>query len=157
MILITGGAYQGKLDFAKGLISDREGEEPDILYHMERYISRLVEDGEDVEEKLHEMMREHPDPIIICDEVGSGVIPIDEKEVTYRQKKVHYGSDSCHCGNSSNRSGDCGIVCSGFSHSSCIWVDHRGFIIRCRSGCKGSADREHESGSGVGRSKRKSL
>ena len=85
MILITGGAYQGKLEFAKSLVSDRGGEEPDILYHMERYIGRLVDDGEDVEEKLHEMMREHPNPIIICDEVSSGVIPIDEKEVTYRE------------------------------------------------------------------------
>lgn len=99
MILITGGIYQGKRDFAlrtwdltEDRIADGESCDPRALssaaavdrFHL--LIRRLLSAGEDAGAYTEELIREYPDLIIITDEVGAGVVPADAFERQYRDE-----------------------------------------------------------------------
>ena len=76
MILIVGGAGQGKLDY----VLQKTGYTPDQVAHTpEQAKTRPIFDG--VEQWPHldeaELLSANPDLILICDEVGCGVVPRD--------------------------------------------------------------------------------
>ena len=85
MVLIIGGAYQGKLSFAVekyGLKQENlhdlgEGYAPDksCYYHLELYLRENTQ--------LPEFS---PGAIIIAREINSGVVPIDTKERLFRER-----------------------------------------------------------------------
>lgn len=94
MVLVIGGVFQGKLDYVlksrkmsfrdvcdcadnNGLISKK------IIYHLEDYIRRSDDSAERIAEKI---FRDHNCSIIICSEVGSGVIPVSKEENDFREK-----------------------------------------------------------------------
>ncbi len=92
MIFITGGKAQGKRAYAEEnyigpdtVIVDgaaAEAEElmrADVIDHLEEYIRRYHEEGNC---ELPEF-REHA--VILCDEVGCGIIPLDREERMYRE------------------------------------------------------------------------
>lgn len=137
MILIVGGAYQGKLDFALSLTGYRtedfadgkscsleELKEARGVSDFHEFVRRELEDagkkrqipgqdgsagkkrqlpspgsssGEDAAEREADftgafarrlagaLIRENPDLVIIADEIGCGIIPMDEKERIYRE------------------------------------------------------------------------
>ena len=70
MILIVGGAGQGKLDY----VLQKTGYTPDQVAHT-------PEDHLDEEE----LLTANPDLILICDEVGCGVVPIDPAQRAWRE------------------------------------------------------------------------
>lgn len=105
MKLITGGAYQGKLayavemaglgmDSAEKAAADCENctidemiQKPIALsYHL--FISRMMkeEKGQDeIWERTREILGRNPEIIIIVDELGCGVVPVDAFERRYRE------------------------------------------------------------------------
>ena len=86
MILIVGGAYQGKLEYAKkryglGEADIIEGDDMQDLshagciHHFERFV---CENGENAVNAAERLLTEKPDIIIIMTEIGSGIIPLDK-------------------------------------------------------------------------------
>ncbi len=98
MVLITGGAYQGKLNYAFDITGYTESEVVDgeycdyeeiyrgkIIYRFHEIIRRCILENEETEPMLERLFEENPDAIIIVDEVGAGVIPIEPFERQYRE------------------------------------------------------------------------
>ncbi len=86
MVLIVGGAHQGKLDFARqrlGVSSWSEGMlgVEDCVYGLQRVIREMQKSAEAVAV----WCAAHPDGVVICDEVGCGVTPLDRTDRDWRE------------------------------------------------------------------------
>ena len=79
MILITGGAYQGKGEFAKslGIGTDK------ILFDAHLRIRELLEKGGDIKKEFEELLSGVE--AVICDAIGMGIVPIDAAEREWRE------------------------------------------------------------------------
>lgn len=100
MILITGGAWQGKLGFAMEL-ADRENVkykvaegrtdsfdaamDSQIIHGFHEYIRRLLKEGKSVEDFLEKIERQNPGAIIISNELGCGIVPVDPSDREWRE------------------------------------------------------------------------
>ena len=93
MDIIIGGKYQGKLDYAKKkyqltdddiFVCDYNNPVIDLnkkaIYRFNYYIYALVKNNLEFDLDLSLFK----DKIIICDEISSGVVPIDKIERIYR-------------------------------------------------------------------------
>lgn len=95
MILITGGAYQGKTAYIKahfqypitdGALCDfEESKTAKVLNHYHIFVRRLMESGIDAEAFTRDICFENPDCIVLIDEIGSGIIPMDRQERIWRE------------------------------------------------------------------------
>ncbi len=100
MILIIGGAYQGKLDYAKeeyGLTdadvftceegSTAVGFDEKIVDHFERYILALIKAGQVPERAVGMQLRanRYKGRIVICDDISQGIVPMDKTERAWRE------------------------------------------------------------------------
>ena len=86
MILITGGNGQGKHAFAETLLSEKTESRIVSQYHL--YLRRRMQEGADEEILLQEtkdFCKEHPNAIVVTEEVGCGVVPMDSFERTWRE------------------------------------------------------------------------
>lgn len=122
MILITGGAYQGKHKVAKNLYRREKAEEcrkesvraeerlPDpvtaegdtgdlkqfqtaeIILKFHLWIRRLMKEETDPYVRVKELLQENPGVIITFDQVGCGVVPMDSFEREFRE---HAGRIGC--------------------------------------------------------------
>ncbi|RJE48566.1 MULTISPECIES: hypothetical protein [unclassified Dehalobacter] len=96
MILVIGGASQGKLEFVRstwdiasanitdgGTCSFEEAFQRPVLDHLHLLIRRLQEAGHDVRRFVTDGIGQHPDMILICDELSSAVVPVlkDDREM----------------------------------------------------------------------------
>ncbi len=85
MILIVGGEGAGKRTFARSLgyreedMADACIDEKPVVFHVERLVFRAQDDLDMLYETL--LSKE----IVICNEVGSGVIPIERGERSGRE------------------------------------------------------------------------
>ena len=87
MDLIVGGAAQGKRDFARRELgaaawSDGVIGAENCIYNLHR----ALRDQPEADALLERWLTEHPDGIVICDEVGSGVVPVDQAERAWRER-----------------------------------------------------------------------
>ena len=99
MKLILGGAYQGKTDWAKeqfGLTDDdfftcadaHLSTDRPAIRHIERYTLACVRAGIDpCEEADFDALA---DKILICDEISSGLVPMDATERKWRDVTGHF-------------------------------------------------------------------
>ena len=105
MRLITGGAWQGKTAFARTLETGRdpetrkEGEADqvppeewkhlDLLCHVHRWVRRAVQEGswdrQWFEALVREMADRQPELLVTMDEVGCGIVPMEEEERRFRE------------------------------------------------------------------------
>lgn len=99
MILIVGGRSQGKKTFVCGLFSglteadfaDGRTEDEDVLlqkkvlFHFEGLVRRLLDAGKNPAEFVSAYISARPDGILISDEIGSGIIPMDPFEEEWRE------------------------------------------------------------------------
>lgn len=99
MILIIGGAYQGKLAYAKDRYPDMiwtDGEtcsEEELLecrgiFCFHKFIERMMRDGKDLKsltELIDRLALKNPEIIIVTDEIGYGIVPVDAFEREYRE------------------------------------------------------------------------
>lgn len=104
MILIIGGVAQGKLHYVKRNYVHREdGQEVPVLdgtlelpaetdagqvivNHLHRYIREQLRQGTDPEKAIEDFLKNHPNCILICDEIGNGIVPMEAEERTYRER-----------------------------------------------------------------------
>jgi adenosylcobinamide kinase/adenosylcobinamide-phosphate guanylyltransferase len=97
MVLITGGAFQGKLEYALELTKISRDEILDgqdctmeelmrkpMINHFHLWIKRML-DEEHIYEVIEQIVKENPNLIILVDEVGCGIVPMEEKERNYRE------------------------------------------------------------------------
>lgn len=101
MIFVIGGEYQGKLNYVLNLTklkredmvdgvcgSEKELEEKQIIYNFHLLIKRLLKKDENiefVEGKIKDIIQKNPEVIIISNEIGYGVVPIDKFDRKYRE------------------------------------------------------------------------
>ena len=99
MRLVLGGIAQGKRDYVKTAyqISENDivsGEQTELeqlsgavavdRFHL--WVKRKIKEGADVPELTELFIEQNPDCIVICDEVGCGVVPIEREEREYREQ-----------------------------------------------------------------------
>lgn len=95
MILIVGGAYQGKEAFAKMTFPNVEwinGAECEMeavfsvqgILHFHEYIRRAMTEGRDLSDLAERLLKE--EKVIVTDEIGYGIVPMDAFEREYREK-----------------------------------------------------------------------
>ena len=78
--MIIGGAYQGKLAYAKETFPDvrwTDGEQCEKEAIFQKYIERLLSEGEDISELAKQLKEKNPDLILLTDEIGYGIVPMD--------------------------------------------------------------------------------
>lgn len=95
MIFIFGGAYQGKLEYARknfdtGAVCDcTDGREPDLacgtICGIAGYVARCVREGEDPVTFFHENEALLRDKILINTDVSCGVVPADPGQRAFRE------------------------------------------------------------------------
>lgn len=85
MILIFGGAYQGKTDFAR----KQFGEDAPIISGLEQFVwDCCAEEPEGRLEAADEMRRrkgDWQDKILIIHDVSQGIVPMDARTRAYRE------------------------------------------------------------------------
>lgn len=86
MVLIVGGAAQGKLDFARrelGVTAWSDGVlGPESCVHN---LQQAIRDLPDPREAIGRWLAEKPEGVLICNEVGCGVTPLDQGERAWRE------------------------------------------------------------------------
>lgn len=96
MKFITGGAYQGKLEYAKKLYPGAEWTDgagcslQEILScgavdHFHLFVRRWLQEGKTPQELISAILDKNRDLIIVCDEIGCGLVPTDAFEREYRE------------------------------------------------------------------------
>jgi len=105
MKLVIGGYAQGKLQYVLRqydpaecfvwngeeltvLVNGLLHEEKDtlILNHLHSWIRNCLLAGGNPEEEISTFLMKYPDVIIISDEVGNGIVPVDSFEREYRER-----------------------------------------------------------------------
>ena len=97
MQLIIGGAFQGKKEYAKvqgiGEKDMKDGANAsyeDIftcrcLYHFHEWIRASLQEDRDMSHLEEELLRVNPDIVLISNELGYGVVPVDAFDRKYRE------------------------------------------------------------------------
>ena len=102
MKLIIGGYAQGKLNYAVTkynvaedhvfecvLPSIEEAEKLEgtiIVSSLHKWIRKRIKEGGRPEEEISSFVKKHADSVIICDEIGNGIVPMDPFERVYRER-----------------------------------------------------------------------
>jgi len=101
MELYVGGSSQGKLSYvlskkniehkeeiiAEGsLCTEEELYTKKIINHFHAFIKRLLEEGRDIEEFTKKLLEKNTNVIILCNEVGYGIVPMEKKDRIYREE-----------------------------------------------------------------------
>lgn len=98
MILIVGGAFQGKKEYAEkitGIPAEQmtDGAECSMeeiyscrcLYHFHEWVRRQMPDLKDYEQAAGRIYEANPDLILIANELGYGVVPVNAFDRKYRE------------------------------------------------------------------------
>ena len=82
MILLIGGAYQGKYAYAK----EHYAKDHVIYNRYHEMVRQQLQAGEDPLDQARLLIEKEENQVIISDEVGYGLVPIDAFEREYREK-----------------------------------------------------------------------
>lgn len=97
MILIIGGAYQGKLDYVLDAYQIPQEEVHNcsedntklsgrrVIYHFEKWVMACLDQGKEAVKEMREYLQVHPESIIICEDISSGVVPVDPRLRQWRE------------------------------------------------------------------------
>lgn len=98
MKLIIGGAFQGKKEYARQKFQIKEIEMCDgaevsyeeifhcrCLYHFHEWIKKGLQEGWDFESLEEKILEKNPEIILISNELGYGVVPVDRFDRNYRE------------------------------------------------------------------------
>ncbi|MDE6036291.1 MAG: bifunctional adenosylcobinamide kinase/adenosylcobinamide-phosphate guanylyltransferase [Ruminococcus sp.] len=80
MIFVTGGAYQGKKDFVLKHFSNH-----DIINNYHIIIKNLISENADPIKYTENIIYENKDIVIIMNEIGCGIVPVDREERFWRE------------------------------------------------------------------------
>ncbi len=96
MIVITGGVFQHKLDFIYNKFSlsykdvcfagksDENGKK--VIYKFNYFIDKWLKSERDVENETKEFIQNHKNFIIVIDQNGCGITPIDINDIVLREE-----------------------------------------------------------------------
>lgn len=82
MIMIIGGFAQGKADYA---VNNYENAE-ERMFRLNEYAREVFDKGGDFAGSVLDYVRDNPQAIIVTDEVGRGVVPIEKSERDFRER-----------------------------------------------------------------------
>lgn len=98
MKMIIGGAFQGKLRYARRMYPEITWADGSVcpydeirtcegIFHLEAYIRRVMqeEEAQSYLEILYELAGTNPGIVVISDEIGYGLVPADPFERRYRE------------------------------------------------------------------------
>ena len=103
MILVTGGKNQGKTAFVKRFLNlepeeklpsdwmDGRNDAPEkalfapVIFHLEELVWRLMKAGVDAESFAKRLMAENKAVVIVTDEIGCGIVPMEAFQREYRE------------------------------------------------------------------------
>lgn len=81
MKLYIGGAYQGQEELAR-----QENPDGELFERFHETIREKVQqEGQDASAFAEKFCREHPDAVVVSDEVGSGVVPMEAEDRVFRE------------------------------------------------------------------------
>jgi adenosylcobinamide kinase/adenosylcobinamide-phosphate guanylyltransferase len=97
MELIIGGAYQGKLDYARRMKRCEvffscapDGADPDfsadVVEHIERFVLKCLRENRSALDFFESRKGEWTRCILIADDISSGVVPIDPEMRAWREE-----------------------------------------------------------------------
>lgn len=89
MILIIGGAYQGKHDYARDVLGAKES---DLVPHVERVIRSLLEAGRDPLAEMPRLQAAWADKVLLLEDVSCGVVPMDAGDRAFREANGRCGA-----------------------------------------------------------------
>ncbi len=101
MIFIIGGAFSGKSEYVKGRFSLdalncadaslKTLESAAAIKNFHLFVKDALVEKRDIYSEIDVILKSNPDIVIISNEVGSGVVPIDKFEREYREAvgRVH--------------------------------------------------------------------
>ena len=81
MRLIIGGAYQGKRAYA----AEKYGAE-NLIDRFHLLVRDWLESGKPPLEMAEKLLHESPKAVIVMDEIGGGIIPIERSERLWREQ-----------------------------------------------------------------------
>lgn len=95
MIFITGGAFSGKRGYAENSLGASDlasGTEPfarlceaEAVYDFQLFAEKCMEGGLDAFNEAERLIEKNPDVIIIADEIGCGVVPVEKRDRDLRE------------------------------------------------------------------------
>lgn len=98
MILIIGGAFQGKKEYAKKTFGLKEEEFADgaccgeeelyqakAVLHLHEFVRRSLKEGRDIGGMAERILQKNPSVILLCNELGSGVVPVEAFDREWRE------------------------------------------------------------------------
>lgn len=98
MILIVGGAFQGKKQFAMQLSGLKEEQfadgavcsfeelfEKKGILHFHEYIKRMLKEEKDAACLISDICRRNPDIVVVSNELGYGVVPVEQFDRKFRE------------------------------------------------------------------------
>ena len=81
MKLYIGGAYQGQEKLAR-----QENPDGELFERFHETIrGKVQQEGQDASAFAEKFCREHPDAVVVSDEVGSGVVPMEAEDRAFRE------------------------------------------------------------------------
>lgn len=102
MELYVGGSFQGKLKYVRkkcdisseavytgkeiSNLIDKGTKERIILDQFHLWVRECMKKGENPEEAFEQILSACPKCIVISDEIGNGIVPVDEFEREYRDR-----------------------------------------------------------------------
>ena len=100
MKLVIGGYAQGKLNYVQGKYNVEAsmvyaGEIPEkieeekgvvVINHFHNWVKMKIANDGCPEKEIFEFVEKYPDCVIISDEVGNGIVPIEAFEREYRER-----------------------------------------------------------------------
>ncbi len=105
MKLVIGGYSQGKLDYvldgnrltdfcivdgefpnAEQLQESKDNGKTVIVNHFHEWMRASIMQGKNAEQEILEFISNDPGCIVISDEIGNGIVPIDSFEREYRER-----------------------------------------------------------------------
>ena len=108
MVLITGGAFQGKLEIARELYRKQNpGKEPtvlegelaalgqlqqaDIISQFHLWLRALLQEGKDPYSMVEGLLAENPGVLVVMDQLGCGIVPVDAFDREWRETAGRIG------------------------------------------------------------------
>lgn len=98
MILVIGGAYQGKQSYASKeynltgsdwkdgqLCTIEDLKTAKAVHHFHAFIRRELDEGKSVQDLAETIWKENPNLILVTNEVGYGIVPMDAAEREWRE------------------------------------------------------------------------
>ena len=99
MDLIFGGAYQGKLDYAKAKYNLSEDDiyfcsednaridfSKRAVYGMEKFLLACIKEEKDPAQEFEKIYEDLADKIVICTDISQGLVPVEPKLRLWREE-----------------------------------------------------------------------